>query len=60
MTAIERHSRRRGHRPLARRRGAGAPVIEISDVWKLHKLGDEVVKALIAVELQVMPANSSA
>ncbi|OBC10022.1 macrolide ABC transporter ATP-binding protein [Mycobacterium sp. 852013-50091_SCH5140682] len=34
-----------------------APVIEISDVWKLHKLGDEVVKALIAVELQVMPGE---
>jgi putative ABC transport system ATP-binding protein len=37
---------------------AGAePVIEISDVWKLHKLGDEVVKALIAVELKVMPGE---
>jgi putative ABC transport system ATP-binding protein len=34
-----------------------APVIEISDVWKLHKLGDEVVKALIAAELQVMPGE---
>jgi putative ABC transport system ATP-binding protein len=36
---------------------AAAPVIEISDVWKLHKLGDEVVKALVAVELQVMPGE---
>src|SRR3954464_9854090 len=35
----------------------GAPVIEISDVWKLHKLGDEVVKALISVDLQVMPGE---
>ena len=34
-----------------------APVIEISDVWKLHKLGDEVVKALMAVELRVMPGE---
>src|ERR1700712_5403898 len=34
-----------------------APVIEISDVWKLHKLGDEVVKALVAVDLQVMPGE---
>jgi putative ABC transport system ATP-binding protein len=34
-----------------------APVIEISDVWKLHKLGDEVVKALIAAELTVMPGE---
>ncbi|MFN3004931.1 ABC transporter ATP-binding protein [Mycolicibacterium wolinskyi] len=33
------------------------PVIEISDVWKLHKLGDEVVKALVATELQVMPGE---
>lgn len=30
------------------------PVIEISDAWKLHKLGDEVVKALVAADLQVM------
>jgi putative ABC transport system ATP-binding protein len=34
-----------------------APVIEISDVWKLHKLGDEVVKALISVDLTVMPGE---
>ncbi len=31
---------------------AREPVIEISDVWKLHKLGDEVVKALVAAELR--------
>jgi putative ABC transport system ATP-binding protein len=36
---------------------APAPVIEISDVWKLHKLGDEVVKALVAAELEVMPGE---
>lgn len=35
------------------------PVIEVSNVWKLHKLGDEVVKALVAAELQVMPGSSS-
>ncbi|BBZ27904.1 ABC transporter ATP-binding protein [Mycolicibacterium madagascariense] len=34
-----------------------SPVIEISDVWKLHKLGDEVVKALVAAELRVMPGE---
>ncbi len=34
-----------------------SPVIEISDVWKLHKLGDEVVKALMAAELTVMPGE---
>ncbi|BBX03303.1 macrolide ABC transporter ATP-binding protein [Mycolicibacterium moriokaense] len=28
-------------------------VIEVSDVWKLHKFGDEIVKALVAAELQV-------
>jgi putative ABC transport system ATP-binding protein len=33
------------------------PVIEISDVWKLHKLGDEVVKALVAADLRVMPGE---
>jgi hypothetical protein len=33
------------------------PVIEISDVWKLHKLGDEVVKALVAAELKVLPGE---
>lgn len=30
------------------------PVIEIADVWKLHKLGDEVVRALVAADLTVM------
>ena len=33
------------------------PVIEVSNVWKLHKLGDEVVKALISAELTVMPGE---
>jgi putative ABC transport system ATP-binding protein len=37
--------------------GGPAPVIEISDAWKLHKLGDEVVKALVAAELEVMPGE---
>jgi putative ABC transport system ATP-binding protein len=36
---------------------AREPVIEISDVWKLHKLGDEIVKALVAAELAVMPGE---
>ncbi|KQY09831.1 macrolide ABC transporter ATP-binding protein [Mycobacterium sp. Root135] len=34
-----------------------SPVIEVSDVWKLHKLGDEVVKALVAADLRVMPGE---
>lgn len=33
------------------------PVIQLADVWKLHKLGDEVVKALMAAELTVMPGE---
>src|SRR5690349_7159608 len=33
------------------------PVIEISNVWKLHKLGDEVVKALVAADLSVKPGE---
>ena len=33
------------------------PVIEVADVWKLHKLGDEVVKALVAADLTVMPGE---
>lgn len=33
------------------------PVIEIADVWKLHKLGDEIVKALVAAELHVTPGE---
>lgn len=37
--------------------GDTSPVIEIADVWKLHKLGDEVVKALISAELRVMPGE---
>ena len=37
--------------------GGKAPVIDISDVWKLHKLGGEVVKALVAADLTVMPGE---
>src|SRR6195952_3492144 len=37
--------------------GDAKPVIEISDVWKLHKLGDEVVKALVSADLRVMPGE---
>lgn len=36
---------------------AAAPVIEVSDVWKLHQLGDEVVRALVAADLTVMPGE---
>ncbi|HJT96201.1 MAG TPA: ABC transporter ATP-binding protein [Mycobacterium sp.] len=52
MTAVEET------RPdVALDAGGPEPVIEISDAWKLHKLGDEVVKALVAAELTVMPGE---
>ncbi|MEP9385138.1 ABC transporter ATP-binding protein [Nocardioides sp. KR10-350] len=35
----------------------GAPVVKVSGAWKLHKLGDEVVKALMDVDLEVMPGE---
>src|SRR4030088_3511545 len=53
MTAIEDRTDTTGL-PLDHDR---SPVIEISDVWKLHKVGDEVVKALVAAELKVMPGE---
>src|SRR3954454_2346679 len=51
MTAIEETA------DTATEAEGSAPVIDISDVWKLHKLGDEVVRALVAAELQVMPGE---
>ncbi|AQA05952.1 macrolide ABC transporter ATP-binding protein [Mycobacterium sp. MS1601] len=55
MTALDAESDATG--ALGDTEKAQKPVIEISDVWKLHKLGDEVVKALVAAELQVMPGE---
>src|ERR1700709_341120 len=40
--------------PASAAAATATPVIEVSDVWKLHKLGDEVVKALVAADLTVM------
>jgi putative ABC transport system ATP-binding protein len=54
MTAIEDRTDTTGLPIIADDR---APVIEISNVWKLHKLGDEVVKALVAADLTVMPGE---
>ena len=51
MTAIERTELTPPTVRCVDPRRAQQPVIEISDVWKLHKLGDEVVKALVAAEL---------
>jgi putative ABC transport system ATP-binding protein len=51
MTAIEETTRDAGAGE------SGEPVIEITDVWKLHKLGDEVVKALVGADLRVMPGE---
>src|SRR3954462_2026005 len=33
------------------------PVVEVTGAWKLHKLGDEVVKALVAADLTVLPGE---
>ena len=30
-----------------------APVVKVTDAWKLHKLGDEIVRALVNVSLEV-------
>jgi putative ABC transport system ATP-binding protein len=51
VTAIEESA------PIDTEGAVAQAVIEISDVWKLHKLGDEVVKALVAAELTVMPGE---
>jgi putative ABC transport system ATP-binding protein len=32
---------------------SGAPVVKVTDTWKLHKLGDEIVRALVSVSLEV-------
>ena len=59
MTAIDDTSAAAPEAPASAERSGSqtAPVIDISDVWKLHKLGDEVVKALISVDLQVTPGE---
>lgn len=51
MTAVEDAT------PVTGAAAGAQPVIDVSEVWKLHKLGDEVVKALIAVDLTVMPGE---
>jgi len=33
------------------------PVVQVSGAWKLHKLGDEVVKALVEADLTVLPGE---
>ena len=30
---------------------SGGPVVKVTDAWKLHKLGDEIVRALVNVSL---------
>jgi len=34
-----------------------APVVRVTDAWKLHKLGDEIVRALVNVSLEVHPGE---
>ena len=36
---------------------ADAPVVKVTGAWKLHKLGDEVVKALVNATLEVQPGE---
>ena len=36
---------------------AGVPVVKVTDAWKLHKLGDEIVRALVNVSLEVRPGE---
>jgi len=36
---------------------AAEPVVQVTGAWKLHKLGDEVVKALVAADLTVLPGE---
>ncbi len=33
------------------------PVVAVRDAWKLHKLGDEVVRALVSADLTVLPGE---
>src|SRR5690348_6331918 len=33
------------------------PVVKVTDAWKLHKLGDEIVRALVNVSLEVHPGE---
>lgn len=33
------------------------PVVEVAGCWKLHKLGEEIVKALMDVDLEVRPGE---
>lgn len=43
--------------PEARLPDTDSPVVAVRDAWKLHKLGDEVVKALVAADLTVLPGE---
>ena len=36
---------------------ASGPVVKVTDGWKLHKLGDEIVRALVNVSLEVQPGE---
>jgi putative ABC transport system ATP-binding protein len=36
---------------------ADVPVVRVTDAWKLHKLGDEIVRALVNVTLEVRPGE---
>ena len=51
MTLAEETAQQTEPRPGTR------PVVQVSGAWKLHKLGDEVVRALVAADLTVLPGE---
>jgi putative ABC transport system ATP-binding protein len=57
MTVVDDENTAQQAAAVAAPSEVATPVIEVSDVWKLHKLGDEVVKALVAADLRVMPGE---
>lgn len=57
MTVVDDENTAQQAAAIAAPSEVATPVIEVSDVWKLHKLGDEVVKALVAADLRVMPGE---
>src|SRR5215216_5605911 len=57
MTVVDDENTAQQAAAVAAPNEVATPVIEVSDVWKLHKLGDEVVKALVAADLTVLPGE---
>lgn len=43
--------------PMAQRNQRPEPILRVEHVWKLHRLGDEVVKAVVDAQLTVAPGE---